>query len=113
MQAVGADRHAMPDDYGDAGNADRKALDLAPGHRLAEKERGERSGEDRVGGNDQPAEAGGDMLQPGVAEPEIKRVVGDAQRGEHGSLAPAELPGFATQRGKAEDQQAGERKARG
>ena len=44
--------------------------------------RREHGGEHRIGADDQAAEAGRDRLQPGIAEPEIERVVGDAEDGE-------------------------------
>ena len=100
----------MPDDEADAGDAEQQAHHLAPGQRLAEKHRGEHGGEHRIGADDQAAKAGGYGLQAGIAEAEIERVVGDAEHGENGDVAPGERgPRFATQRRDAEDQDAGQR----
>ena len=71
-----------------------------------EKQRGKHGGEDRIGADDQRADAGGDGLQAGVAEPEIERVVGDAENGENRDIAPGQRPCLAAQRGNAEDQNA-------
>ena len=113
MQAVRADLHAMPDDDADAGDAEQKPQHLAPGQRLAEEQRGERRREDGIGRDDQAAEAGGDRFQPGIAEAEIERVVGDAQDREDGHLAPGELPGAAAKGGGAEDHDSRKRETRG
>src|SRR6185312_7660995 len=84
-----------------------------PGQRLAEEQRGERRREDGIGRDDQAAEAGGDGFQPGTTEAEIERVVGDAQDGEDGHLAPGKLPGAAAKGGGAEDHDSRKRETRG
>ena len=75
--------------------------------------RREHGGEDRIGADDQAAEAGGYGLQPGIAEAEIERVVGDAEDREDAGIAPGQRgPRFAAQRRDAEDQDAGQREPR-
>ena len=91
FEMLRADRQAMPDDEGDAGDAEQDAHHLSPCQRLAEEERGEHCGEDRVGAGDETAEAGGDGLQPGIAEAEIERVVGDAEKREGRDVASEEI----------------------
>ena len=113
VQRVGADRQAVPDDQGHADDAEQEAARLAPGHAFAEQQRGEARREHRIGRHDQAAEAGGDRLQTGVAEPEIERVVGDAEHGEDRGIAPGQRPVVAADQRGAKDQDAGEREARG
>ena len=113
VQAVGPDRHAMPDDEADADNAEQQAEHLAPGQRLAEEHRGEGRREHRIGRDDQAAETGRDRLQPGIAEAEIERVVGDAEDREDRDLAPRRAAEAVAAEGRgAEDHDAGQRKAR-
>ena len=113
VQAVGADRHAMPDDEADTENAEQEPGNLAPGELLSEQERGQHGGEHRIGADDQAAEAGRYGLQAGIAEAQIKRVVGDAENRKHQSIAPGQRPGIAAHRGNSENQNSRERKSRG
>ncbi|MGY4600691.1 hypothetical protein ACVWXL_008437 [Bradyrhizobium sp. GM22.5] len=52
-------------------------------------------------------------MQSGVAEAEIERVVGDAEHGEDRGIAPGQRPVVAADQRGTEDQDAGEREARG
>jgi hypothetical protein len=103
----------VPDDEADAGDAEQQSRHLAPGQRLAEKQRRQHRREYRIGADDQGAEAGRYGLQAGIAEAEIERVVGDAENREHHCVAPGQRPGIAAQRGNAENQHARQRKPRG
>ena len=86
-QPLGADRHAVPDDEADAGDAEQKPDHPAPGQRLAKEHRRKHSREDRIGADDQAADAGRYGLEPGIAEAEIERVVGDAEDREDAGIA--------------------------
>ena len=113
VPAIRADRHAVPDDEADAGDAEQKPDHLAPGQRLAKEHRRKHSREDRIGADDQAADAGRYGLEPGIAEAEIERVVGDAEDREDAGIAPRQRgPRFAAQHSDAEDQDAGKRKSR-
>jgi hypothetical protein len=50
----------MQDNEADADDAQQQAQQLARRHRLAKQQRGQNRGEDRIGREDQPAQAGGD-----------------------------------------------------
>lgn len=103
----------MPNDGADTADAEQQASDRAPSQLLAEQQRGQYRGEDRIGADDQAAETGRYGLQAGIAEPEIERVVGDAEDRKHCGLAPTKLPGLAAERREAEDQDSRQRKPRG
>src|SRR5262249_6167738 len=97
LEMIGADSKAMPDDESDAGYTKQQAERLAPGHDLAEEQRGERRSEHRVGAGDEAADAGGDRLQAGIAEAEIERVVGKPEQRIDGNIAQAEVEAVAAQ----------------
>ena len=88
MPAVRARRHAMPDNEADADDAEQQSRNLAPGQRLVQEKGGEHRGEHRIGADDQAAETGRHRLQPGIAEAEIERVVGDAEQRKDADVAP-------------------------
>jgi hypothetical protein len=98
VQAVGPHRHAVPDDSGDARDPQQQPQSLAPGQRFLEEDHGDHLGEHGIAGHDQAAQTGGHRYQPGIAEPEIKRVVGDAKQREHPCVAKTELPRLPTER---------------
>lgn len=113
VQRVRADRETVPDNRRHADHAKHEAARLAPGHALAEEKRGERGREHRVRRDDQATKTGGNRLQAGVAEPEIERVVGDAEHCEDRSVAPGQGPIIAPYQRGAQDQNACEREAGG
>ena len=78
------------DDDGDAADAEQKPGRLATVKRLAERESrdDEQRDEDRIGAGDQRREPGRDaVLHPEIAEPEIERVVGHAEKREQENAA--------------------------
>ena len=94
MPVIGTDRYPMPDDQGNANDAQQKTRDLAPGQRLPEQQRSQDRGEYRIGADDQGAKSGRDRFQPDITEAEIERIIGDAENGEDRGVAPSHLPGF-------------------
>jgi hypothetical protein len=63
-----------------------------------EEQRGQTGREYRIGADDETAEAGGDGLQPGIAEAEIKRVVRDTEKREYAGVSPRQRAAIAAQR---------------
>ena len=78
----------MPDNEADTHDAECEPRHLAPGQRLVQENGGEHRGEYRIGADDQAAKTGRHRLQPGVAEAEIERVVGDAEQRKDADVAP-------------------------
>jgi hypothetical protein len=78
----------MPDDEADAGDAEQQPRNLARGQLLPQKQRSQHRGKHRIGADDQAAETGRHGLQPGIAEAQIERVVGDAENREYAGIAP-------------------------
>jgi hypothetical protein len=59
---------------------------------FSKKSRGQYAGEHRIGADDQAAKAGRYRLQPGPAEAEIERIVGDAENDKYDGVAPRQRP---------------------
>jgi len=111
MKAVGADRQAVPDDEGDAENAQQKPCDLAPGELLIQQQRRKHCREDRIGADDQAAKAGGDALQADVSQAEKERVVGEAEHRKDQGVSQRKWPALAAQHSKSQNQDCGQQKS--
>ena len=100
------------DDEGDATDPEQKACRFSPCHPLVQEDRGEHGRQHRIGADDQRGQTGRDAAHAHIVEPEVERIIGDAEQREHENVATGDMPWRTVHGRGGEHQPTGEQETR-